>query len=52
MFCHFPEYRLGIREMKKDAIIEIDGLDELAAIDGSYRYLLPAEKNGGKDNES
>lgn len=40
MFCHFSEYRLGIREMQKEDIIEIDGLDELVAIDHSYqRYL-------------
>jgi hypothetical protein len=36
MFCHFPEYKLGIREMKASDIIEIDGLDELVAIDHSY----------------
>jgi len=37
MFCHFHEYRLGIREMKKDDIIEIDNLDELILIDPSYK---------------
>lgn len=40
MFCHFSEYRLGIREMKAEDIIEIDGLDELAAIDPSYQSYL------------
>ena len=45
MFCHFEEYKLGIREMKRSDIIEIDGLDELAAIDNSYqRYLQSQEK--------
>lgn len=45
MFCHFSDYTLGIREMKASDIIEIDGLDELVAIDHSYQYLL-------KDNSS
>ena len=51
MFCHFPEYRLGIREMKSTDIIEIDGLDELVAIDNSYsKYLTGmAGKNGGTE---
>lgn len=57
MFCHFEDYKLGIREMQESDIIEIDGLDELVAIDHSYqRYLhnaedMPetAENNGGKN---
>lgn len=45
MFCHFEDYRLGIREMKSFDIIEIDGLDELVAIDHSYQsYLQKQEK--------
>ncbi len=36
MFLHFEDYRLGIREMKAGDIKEIDSLEELAAIDGSY----------------
>lgn len=40
MFCHFHDYTLGIREMKSSDIIEIDGLDELAAIDNNYRKFL------------
>lgn len=45
MFCHFKDYRLGIREMKSSDIIEIDGLDELVAIDHSYqKYLQKQEK--------
>ena len=49
MFCHFPDYTLGIREMHEDDIIEIDGLDELVAIDHSYsKYLTgDAGENGG-----
>jgi len=42
MFCHFQDYKLGIREMKSRDIVEIDGLDELVAIDHSYKYLLDA----------
>ena len=37
LFCYPQEYRLGIREMKKDDIIEIDNLYELAQIDLHYR---------------
>ena len=45
MFCHFKDYRLGIRKMKSSDIIEIDGLDELVAIDHSYQsYLQKQEK--------
>ena len=40
MFCHFGDFKLGIYEMKKCDIIEIDDLEELAAIDDSYQYLL------------
>ena len=40
MFCHFEDYKLGIREMKASDIIEIDGIDELVKIDHSYdKYL-------------
>ena len=48
MFCHFAEYELGIREMQREDIIEVDNLEELAAIDRSYsRYLRdPGEKGG------
>ena len=45
MFCHFEDYKLGVREMKETDIIEIDGLDELVTIDHSYqRYLQKQEK--------
>lgn len=37
MFCHFGDFTLGIREMQKSDVIEIDDLDELAAIDQSYK---------------
>ena len=37
MFCHFRDYTLGIREMKPEEVIEIDNLDELAALDDTYK---------------
>ena len=40
MFCHFSEYKLGVREMESRDIIEIDGLDELVAIDRRYQCFL------------
>lgn len=36
MFCYPSEYTLGIREMKKGDVIEIDSIDELKEIDDSY----------------
>ena len=36
MFCHFEDFKLGIREMRKGDIIEIDSLDELINIDSNY----------------
>lgn len=47
MFCHFEDYTLSIRKMKATDIIEIDGLDELIAIDKSYEGV--AERIGGKE---
>ena len=44
MFCHFKDYKLGIREMKSSDIIEIDGLDELVAIDHSYQKYLQKQE--------
>ena len=40
MFCYPEEYRLGIFEMKKTDIVEIDNLSELAAMDPSYQNYL------------
>jgi len=40
MFCYPHEYRLGIREMNREDIIEVDNLSELAAIDCSYEKYL------------
>lgn len=40
LFCYPGEYRLGIREMRRGSVEEIDSLRELAAADSRYaRYL-------------
>lgn len=44
MFCYPQEYELGIMEMKRGDIVEIDNLEELAAIDKTYEKYV----NGGK----
>jgi CTP:phosphocholine cytidylyltransferase-like protein len=41
LFCHPADYDLTIRPMADDALTEIDSLAELAALDASYRPLLP-----------
>ena len=37
MFCYPQEYHLGIREMQRNDIVEVDSVDELIKLDGSYR---------------
>ena len=37
MCCHAEEYKLGISPMKSSDVIEIDNLDELIALDPSYK---------------
>lgn len=44
MFCYPEQYQLGVRQMQPGAILEIDGLEELAAIDSSYRSVLRGDK--------
>ena len=39
MFCHADEYELGIRPMNADDVIEIDNLEDLIALDGSYKDM-------------
>ncbi len=36
LFCNADHYSLGIREMEKDDVIEIDSFEELVQIDQSY----------------
>lgn len=49
MFCYPKEYNLGIRVMKPSDVMEIDGLDELAAVDPSYKNIV--KQQGEKVNE-
>ena len=52
MFCYFAEYTLGIRAMQKSDIIEIDSLEELAAIDQNYRsYIKTNDKTEDKTED-
>lgn len=37
LFCYPEEYRLGIRQIKEGDIVEIDTLEELQAVDATYR---------------
>ncbi|MCM1119875.1 MAG: phosphocholine cytidylyltransferase family protein [bacterium] len=40
MFCHPEDFELGIRPMQSGDVIEVDSLEELAALDGRYqRYI-------------
>ncbi len=40
MFCYPAEYTLGIYEMKRGDVTEVDSLDELIALDESYKKYL------------
>ena len=40
VFCYPDEYELGIREMSRYDVVEIDTLEELTALDPSYLPLL------------
>jgi len=40
LFCYPEQYELGIREMNAGDIVEIDSLEELAAIDPGYQSIL------------
>ena len=46
MFCHFNDYTLGIMEMQKTDIIEIDNLQELVSFDNSYKSYLSEKTEG------
>lgn len=47
MFCYPDSYELGIREMYKEDIIEVDNISELAALDNRYEVYV----NGGNEYE-
>lgn len=36
LFCHPEDYRLGIRPIARDALLEIDSVEELMQVDSSY----------------
>lgn len=44
MFCYPEQYQLGIYEMNVGDIIEIDGLEELAAIDSYYLKFVERDE--------
>lgn len=37
LFCYPKEFRLSIRPMEKDAVVEVDNFAELVALDNSYQ---------------
>lgn len=40
MFCHPDDYELGVYEMHPSDVVEIDNLDELIALDSSYKKYM------------
>lgn len=44
MFCYPEDYELGVYPMKKEDIVEIDNLEELVALDDSYRKYLEEKR--------
>lgn len=40
LFCYSEEYSMGIMEMQKEDIIEVDNIQELAALDHLYQQYL------------
>lgn len=40
LFCYPDDYKLGIRQMNKGDVLEIDSITELAEIDSSYEEYL------------
>lgn len=44
MFCYPDDYELGIKEMERGDIIEIDNLSELIQLDSSYQKYIGEQK--------
>ena len=44
MFCYPDDYELGIKEMERGDIIEIDNLSELIELDSSYQKYIGEQK--------
>lgn len=40
LFCYPDDYKLGVRQMNKGDVLEIDSINELAEIDSSYEEYL------------
>ena len=40
MFCHFDDFKLGIRPMNASDIVEVDNLSELIALDANYKKCV------------
>lgn len=40
MFCHFDDFKLGIRPMSASDIVEVDNLSELIALDANYKKCV------------
>lgn len=45
IFCYPQEYRLGIRQMHTGDVVEIDSLEELAALDADYSQYIKKERD-------
>lgn len=45
LFCYPEQYQLGIYEMEAGDVVEIDSIEELAAIDKSYKTFLEEQKD-------
>ena len=48
LFCHPEAYELGVREMGRDAVTEIDSLAELIGLDESYARYWKEERSDGQ----
>lgn len=46
LFCYPEQYQFGIYEMKKGDVVEVDDIEELAAIDKSYESFLSGGRHG------
>ena len=40
LFCYPKEYKLGIKQIKKEDVIEVDSFNELCRLDNSYLSLI------------
>lgn len=45
LFCYPEQYQLGIYEMEAGDVVEIDSIEELAAMDKSYKTFLEEQKD-------